>query len=244
MSSSTSKTKKAEGVNEIIDVAIVGGGIAGLYCLYRLLGDRNMETGKREFPNVEKVRLFESCDHLGGRIETWSLKRIPGDIGYASTWDPRHLMGDVEDDHHSPYKDDKPTEYLRAEFGPMRIEPRDQPLLDNLLKKLKINEREPGAQKSLDDLIPFFPYTSIDTESAKFDLKGEEAEEKTPMDLLHLGIRRILEIVDDPLPETFYPSGKGRPPSWITGVIFVPRRLGNIFIVPSHSIADTGNQNS
>nr|WP_281720613.1 FAD/NAD(P)-binding protein [Nitrosomonas nitrosa] len=171
-----------------LEVAIVGGGIAGLYCLYRLL------KNKEQFKNI---RLFESCDHLGGRIETWSLKRAPGEIGYAPTWDPRHLLGELKDHNTSPYDDPKTTEYLRAEFGPMRIEPRDQPLLQNLLNELGITEPESGAPESLDDLIPFFPYTSKEPESAKFILTAEEAEQKNIMDLLLLGIRRILEIVKE-----------------------------------------------
>lgn len=176
--------------DNLLDVAIVGGGIAGLYCLYRLLKDKD------QFGEAEKIRLFESCDHLGGRIETWSLKRESSEIGYASTWDPRHLLGDLTDLDISPYDDPEITEYLRAEFGPMRIEPRDQSLLRNLLNELGIKEPDPGAPESLDDLIPFFPYTAKEPESAKFILTGEEAEQKNTMDLLLLSIRRILEIVE------------------------------------------------
>ena len=50
-----------------LDVAIIGGGIAGLYCLYRLLRDSNYKN--------KNIKLFEASDHLGGRIETWSLMR-------------------------------------------------------------------------------------------------------------------------------------------------------------------------
>ena len=171
-----------------LDVAIIGGGIAGLYCLYRLLKDKD------QFKGIRKIRLFESSDHLGGRIETWSLKRDSSEIGYSPTWDPRHLLGEVKDSDNSPY--DETAEYLRAEFGPMRIEPRDQTLLREFLNELGITEPGPGASESLDNLVPFFPYTSQEPESAKFILKEEEAEQKNIMDLLLLGIRRILEIAE------------------------------------------------
>ena len=63
-----------------LDVAIIGGGIAGLYCLYRLLRDGNYKN--------KNLKLFEASDHLGGRIETWSLMReVPGkyDTGFTDT---------------------------------------------------------------------------------------------------------------------------------------------------------------
>src|SRR5262245_62775581 len=61
-----------------LDVGIIGGGIAGLYCLYRLLRDSNYKN--------KNIKLFEASDHLGGRIETWSLMReVPGkyDTGFT-----------------------------------------------------------------------------------------------------------------------------------------------------------------
>ena len=73
-----------------LDVAIIGGGIAGLYCLYRLLRDSNYKN--------RNIKLFEASDHLGGRIETWSLMReVPGkhDTGFTDTWDPRLPLWDV-----------------------------------------------------------------------------------------------------------------------------------------------------
>ena len=73
-----------------LDVAIIGGGIAGLYCLYRLLRDSNYKN--------KNIKLFEASDHLGGRIETWSLMReVPGkyDTGFTDTWDPRLPLWDA-----------------------------------------------------------------------------------------------------------------------------------------------------
>lgn len=184
-----------------VDIAIVGGGIAGLYYLYRYL--KEIRNGQLTGTNgAKKVCLYESCDHVGGRIETWSLKRVTGRIGLVPAWDPRHLLSDsnFNSADGSPYDDLDITEYLRAEFGPMRIEPRDQPLLRDLLADLHITEPMPGGEESLDDLIPFFHYTSNDPEAAKFRLTGEEAEQTNIVDLLLLGIRKIFERLD-PLPD-------------------------------------------
>ena len=181
-----------------IEIAIVGGGIAGLYCLYRLLKESEKPTSLFK---KSTIRLFESSDHLGGRIETWSLKRVTtgqNNTGFEETWDPRYLVPEGPRlDKASPYGDPKQTEYFRAEFGPMRIEPRDQPLLNDLLALVGIAEQAPGANDSMDDLIPFFPYASDDPQSPKFALQGEEGEQKSNIDLLLLGIRRILEITDN-----------------------------------------------
>ena len=48
-----------------LDVAIIGGGIAGHYCLYRLLRDSNYKN--------KNLKLFEASDHLGGCIENLVL---------------------------------------------------------------------------------------------------------------------------------------------------------------------------
>ena len=39
-----------------LDVAIIGGGIAGLYCLYRLLRDSNYKN--------KNIKLFEASDYI------------------------------------------------------------------------------------------------------------------------------------------------------------------------------------
>lgn len=180
-----------------LKIAIVGGGIAGLYCLYRLLNDMKKEEGEREFVKINSVALYESSDHLGGRIETWSLKRDPAhDLHYAPTWDPRHVP--PSQGTCTPFEAPDRAEYFRAEFGPMRIEPRDQPLLKRLLQELEIREPRPKAPENLNDLVLFPSYASKDPESAQFQLSGEEAEQKDSLDLLKLGIRRIIEMIDDP----------------------------------------------
>ena len=88
------------------EVAIVGAGIAGLYCALQL---------KRKFPN-KKIRLFELSERVGGRIETWSVKVKPGESDVVDTRAADNKMFPEE-----AYEEG--VEYLRAEFGPMRIEP-------------------------------------------------------------------------------------------------------------------------
>src|SRR5215475_7025209 len=105
-----------------LDVAIIGGGIAGLYCLYRLLSDSKYKN--------KNIKLFEASNHLGGRIETWSLMReVPGkyDTGFTDTWDPRLPLWDGCHATPEPYDPLDKLDCFRTEFGPMRIEPRDQP---------------------------------------------------------------------------------------------------------------------
>jgi hypothetical protein len=201
------------------DVVIVGGGIAGLYCCHELIK-------KKELLKINSILLLEASNRFGGRIETWSLLRTDENngetIGFDDTWDPCNwdfTSGkpdplEPQGDKKSPFKgptekqsiqkDGKVvetlsrTEYFRAEFGPMRIDPRDQPLLQALLGELEIKEPGPGEEESLDDLIPFSSYVSEDPMEPRFTLREEEAKQKTPFDLMILALRRIFELVDFP----------------------------------------------
>lgn len=53
--------------NDILDVAIVGGGVSGVYSAWRLLTD-----GK-----VKSVTVFEASDHIGGRLLSVPAPKIP-----------------------------------------------------------------------------------------------------------------------------------------------------------------------
>ncbi|MDN5752527.1 MAG: FAD-dependent oxidoreductase [Nitrosospira sp.] len=211
--------KAARQVSEqTYDVVIVGGGIAGLYCCHELIK-------KSESLKINSILLLEASNRFGGRIETWSLLRSDeknGEaIGFDDTWDPCNwdfMSGkpdalEPQGNKESPYRgpierrsvenDDgedvekrSGIEYFRAEFGPMRIEPRHQPLLRALLDELNIKEQVPGEEDSLDDLVPFSSYASEDPMEPRFTLSEEEAKQKTPFDLMILALRRIFELVD------------------------------------------------
>lgn len=53
--------------NEILDVAVVGGGVSGVYSAWRLLTDGGMKN----------VTVFEADDHIGGRLLSVTPPRIP-----------------------------------------------------------------------------------------------------------------------------------------------------------------------
>ncbi len=56
------------GVTDKYDIAVVGGGIAGLYCCLQT------DSGK-------KAALFKSTNWMGGRIKTVSItKKLSGEI--------------------------------------------------------------------------------------------------------------------------------------------------------------------
>ncbi len=81
---------------------------------------------------------------------------------------------------------------LYAEFGPMRIEPDRQRLLGNLLDDLGFQKCDSVRQAKDGELVPFKGYRSTIPTKPVFDLRGEEANQKTLLDLLMLTIRRIL----------------------------------------------------
>lgn len=54
-------------VNEQIDIAIIGGGVSGVYSAWKL---------KKQFPN-QKIVVFEGSDHIGGRLLSVKPPEIP-----------------------------------------------------------------------------------------------------------------------------------------------------------------------
>ena len=53
-----------------VDVAVVGGGVAGLYCCLQLF---NRYSNVRATEPIKTVALFEGSSRLGGRIESWRI---------------------------------------------------------------------------------------------------------------------------------------------------------------------------
>ena len=165
---------------QVTKIAIIGGGVAGLYCAYRLL-DRDYE-----------VTLYEATSRLGGRIYTGKFEfdlQPMSRMMLGTTLGPAQLNeaggGSTSG---GPMKD-----RFLPEYGPMRIEPEHQELLQGLLNELKIKSIEDPDTDAAARLINFPAYASPLSEFAPaYPLSGEEAEQKTPLDLMKLGFVRIL----------------------------------------------------
>ena len=200
-------TAVPEAGGDRVDIAIVGGGISGLYCALQLaqcIADRKpLFVGGRLVDyatSVPSIGLYEMRGLFGGRIETWTLDLDPHGPQVATVPNP----------YDPAIGPDRKQNFYRAEFGPMRIEPRDQPLLSGLLDCLGICEPS-TRQKQDQDLVKFPAYASDAPVEPKYPLVGEEAEQQSLLDLLLLAARRIFELVDEDgrRPE-------GRPVAWVS----------------------------
>lgn len=66
---------------DVVDIAIIGAGVSGNYCAYRLITNDPMQN----------ISLFEASDRIGGRLFSMHLKEIPhipvelGGMRYLST---------------------------------------------------------------------------------------------------------------------------------------------------------------
>jgi hypothetical protein len=67
-----------------VDIAIVGGGISGLYCALqlarRLEAKQSLLVGGAELPrrrDTPRIHVYETRDSFGGRIETWTVDVAP-----------------------------------------------------------------------------------------------------------------------------------------------------------------------
>jgi len=152
-------------------IAILGGGITGLYCAYVLRAN-----------GYENITLYEASERLGGRIRTVRLDRNCQELT-KDTWNP-------------PAKApaDNPMQFY-VEFGPMRVELDKQSLLKGLLDELQI-----VPQRDNKDTGPYlkeFPSYSSPTskDDPQYVLRPEEVD-KTPMELLKLALMRIAVEVE------------------------------------------------
>ncbi len=192
-----------------VGVAIVGGGIAGLYCAFKIKRklDKSDEDYSREFEakfndgdnkegDKNKIFLFEASPRLGGRICTrrrpdLAYTKMPPSEGNAQdqpksaseTTAPQQARNSQEGE-----RDFTGLEFY-AEFGPMRIE-KDQILLHQLLEDLEI-EKEKDETKARLVPIPAFG-SPVSKHEPKYELIGAENDQKTPWDLMLLAFARIV----------------------------------------------------
>src|SRR5262249_49070953 len=131
------------------------------------------------------IGLFEGSSSFGGRIETSTIDLQPYQDFVQQVSAPRAKSSPGEG-----------REYYYAECGPMRIEPRHQPLLRQLLDHLGFCEAS-GDQEQLTDLIKFAEYAAEEPREPKYPLTCEEAEQHSLLDLLLLAIRRVFELTCD-----------------------------------------------
>jgi hypothetical protein len=191
---------------DVVDYAIVGGGIAGLYCCFHL-----SKTGKGK-----TVHLYEGSERLGGRIQTWRInpkefspsgERPHAPINLSVVLDNDDALRKREDAGESPSPTPLP-DLLIAEFGPMRIEPEHQPYLRKLLACLGFRQENSVSASTWSDLVPFPSYAGVEPKEPTFTLEGEEAEQTGLIDLLLLALRRVFELLyfDDKNPDNLWDS--------------------------------------
>ena len=159
-------------------IAVVGGGIAGLFCAYVLI--------KKGY----NVDLYEAASRVGGRIRTIRLdmesKELPLKVQENAEMSREKNGGNKNGDENQDAN--RELEFY-AEFGPMRIELDKQLLLSMLLKHLDITEdRDTGEPY----IVDFPEYASRDSSrDPQYKLRAEETS-KTSLQLLRLALMRII----------------------------------------------------
>jgi len=163
---------KSDRVIKDIDFAIVGGGVAGLYCALRLgqtYSEQPTIQGDRS-ADYKSILVFEGSPRFGGRIYT---QRVSAQMEQQKEEDFSKLE-------------------FYAEFGPMRIEPEQELLRDLVIKRLNIQETTDGHENEA-HLVDFPAYASPASEQEPhYALIGAENDQKTPLDLMMLAFARIL----------------------------------------------------
>lgn len=149
-----------------LKIAIVGGGIAGLYCAWKLRDNTNYS-----------VTLFEYLDHLGGRIETLDLDGFHAECGpmrFERVIQPRfcELMENL--DLENNFKEFPPTNVVLNDYPKYKLEENEQ--YDRLdAKGNRVNA------SSL-DLLKYGLYRIFNPDEEKRKYRISEVVEKEPLD--------------------------------------------------------------
>ena len=174
-------------------IAIVGGGIAGLYAAFELL--------RHNLVTADKMDIFESSTRWGGRILTKRIDKHGNEVianverNLLSYTNPgaegRNADEAIEGEFNNIDLD------FCAEFGPMRIEPDQQVLLNALLNQIGIRKAGINVDRTQErkkiHLIDFPAYSSPPSDyEPRYQLDPDEAAQDGPWDLLRLGLVRIL----------------------------------------------------
>jgi hypothetical protein len=192
------------------NIAIVGGGISGLFCAFVLLQDRS-----------KTVVLFETSDRLGGRIRTIRLNRANKELTAPSPPPEDQARPDQSKDSKDEIHWNATNLEFYAEFGPMRVELDKQLLLRALLELLHIKDagteplttNEPVSRNESifapagdAHLTPFPAYASPTSKhDPQYELRPEE-QHKTPLQLLQMALMRVVMDLD-----VEDPKGQGYP---------------------------------
>jgi monoamine oxidase len=144
-------------------IAIVGGGITGLFCAYVLAGKAKI------------VHLFEASNRFGGRIRTIRLDR-----------GNKELKGDCREQDLEFIVEFGP---MRIELEIQRLL---EALLNKLkIKRARTDKEYPGCEKLVPRRIGFPSFVSPTSASdPKYNLLPEEID-KTPLELLQLAMLRV-----------------------------------------------------
>jgi hypothetical protein len=203
-------------------IAIVGGGIAGLFCHF-ILQDQK-----------KSVWLFETADRFGGRIRTIRLDKNNREIpewpppksetaGDNGTTPPERetitASGTASAESggapagcaaSGPKKTASEQMEFYVEFGPMRVELDKQLLLAALLDHLGIKASlSTPPDPSSAHLVPFPAYTSpASSQDPQYGLRPEEAG-RTPLSLLQLALLRVITHLDEEDSDFFKNKRKG-----------------------------------
>lgn len=132
---------------DVLDYAIIGGGVSGLYAGWRLLNDRSQK---------KSVRIFEMTEFTGGRLLTWiPYEGIPlrGELGgmrffkeQELIWNLIDQLGFKEQDKVDFYVDGTNLRYYMR--GVPAIQEGDE-VPEEIVRRYKLDPKEPHEPSAL-----------------------------------------------------------------------------------------------